>query len=266
MSTLALILIIVAGCCMLMALASLVTPRAALFLKTKTRMRGFGVWLLISLVLFAVGGACIPKEELQEAQKRAAEARAAAQARSAEEEKAKAAAAAIEAEKNKATEAEKAKTAAKEAVEKRIREIKKVDSKITDVRVSHTDEGDVWSVFVTQGTIVSDIIYETGMFLQRISEELVDEKLVQPSDEFLYFVHVPTEDQYGRSGVGLAMKIAWKGEDLLKINWKNMFPPKFLNLASRVELRHMVRNDIAKLAGNPKEAAQYKEFLVKVLQ
>lgn len=149
--------------------------------------------------------------------------------------------------------------------EQKAAQIKKNNSKITEVQVVVTANGEkVWSIFVKE-TIFSNVIYETGMLLSDISKKLIKEKLVEPKDEFLFFVNVPTTDQYGRSGEGLAMKIAWQGEDLLKIDWKNMFPPMFLNLASRVELRPIVRADVAKLAQDPKEAAEYRGFLVKAL-
>ena len=144
--------------------------------------------------------------------------------------------------------------------------IQKVSPKIQGVQITEQADGTkVWSLIIKQGTIVSDIIYETGMSLQQISEKLVKKGLVQPFDEYLFFVNVPTTDQYGRDGEGLAMKIGWKGGDLLKVEWKNMFAPMFLNLASRVELRPIVRAEVAQLAMDPKKAAEYRGFLAKAL-
>ena len=145
-------------------------------------------------------------------------------------------------------------------------EMKKASSKIQEVEsTTQADGSKVWMLTIKQGTIVSDIIYETGMSLQQISEKLVKNGLVQPSDEFLFFVNVPTTDKYGRNSEGLAMKIGWKGDDLRQIEWKNMFAPMFLNLASRVELRPIVRAEVAQLAMDPKKAAEYRGFLAKAL-
>ena len=111
--------------------------------------------------------------------------------------------------------------------EQKAAQIQKSNSKITEVQVLVTaNGGKVWSVFVKE-TIFSNAIYEAGMLLSDISKKLAKEKLVDPKDEFLFFVNVPTTDKYGRSGEGLAMKIAWQGDELLKIDWKNMFPPRW---------------------------------------
>lgn len=266
--------------CLVLAVGSLLFPRLKIYKKEKSRTRGFLRWLAYAVVIFIGvsfivgkngGNDSLPltkdqeQQEAQIKQQAAEQQRVDAEQKKQRDEQNRLQEASERKKKEELAQVEKQREAEKSAEVKQIKKIRGISSKIFDVTVTRLDGGKRWDLFIKQESVFSRVVYEVGLTLESIAKGMVQDKLVSPSDSFLFFVEVPTVDKYGQSNSLLGMKIAWSGEDLLKINWRQMFPPQFLNLASSVELRPVLRGDVINLARDPEAAAEYKDFLIKAL-
>lgn len=143
--------------------------------------------------------------------------------------------------------------------------VKKLDGSITEVKFWDTGKGTRTLGIFYAKDIAFKTFYTIGMNCEDISKKLVQKNLVDDKTKVLYFVHVPTVDKLGNKGTGLAMKIAWDGATLRKINWSSMFPPMFMNLCESVEMRPLLYADFREFAQDKDNATEFDSFIRTVL-
>lgn len=143
--------------------------------------------------------------------------------------------------------------------------VKNIDNDISEVNLTSTvDNRKTLSIFYTKD-IAFKTIYTIGMNTQKMAQELVEQNRIDNQTDVLFFVRVPTLDNLGNEGTGLAMKIEWNGQTLNKIQWKNMFAPQFLNLAQYVEIRPLIKQEVVDLYQDVDSRNEYAHFLQEAL-
>lgn len=144
--------------------------------------------------------------------------------------------------------------------------IRKLDSSITQVDIYPQGDGKrTFNIFFTTDILFNPFL-TMGKACKDMAKKMVEKGMITPNENVLFFVHVPTVDKLGNEGTGLAMKVAWSGDILTQINWKNMYGAEFLNLAYSADILGLMGREFEEFLQDADNIVEYEQFLRTVLK
>lgn len=204
----------------------------------RTRPRAFGLYFLLFMVVAVIGGATAEVEQAKKVESAKAEKKeeVARPAKAAAEERA------VEPQEKKKSSGSWFGTADLDTLTDKAmaEEIKDIDGSIQEVRVNHLVDNELMALifFVEKGGYSeASIMFSAAESMKTICQEIYEHNGAEALDKLLFFVKIPTTDQYGNEDKSMIMKVHFVSAKLGRVNWDNFTNWDLLNLVSDVERR-----------------------------